>query len=180
VSAVIIEDKTGLKRNSLFGTEIDQQQDDMQVFADKIAAGKKAQVTDDFMIIARIESLILEKGAEDAFARAKAYLAAGADGIMIHSKQKSPAEVLEFARRYNQLKERKPLVVVPTTYSSVKETELADAGVNVVIYANQLLRAAYPAMVRTAQSILKNGRSSEVEETIMPAKDLIKLIPLGR
>ena len=159
VSAIIIEDKTGLKKNSLFGTEVAQEQENKEVFAQKIQAGKQAQVGEDFMIIARIESLILEKGQQDALERAKTYLAAGADGIMIHSRSTSFDEIKEFAKEYNKLENRKPLVVVPSSYSQVTEDELVENGINVVIYANHLLRAAYPAMVNAAKSILENHRT---------------------
>jgi phosphoenolpyruvate phosphomutase len=179
VSAVIIEDKTGLKKNSLFGTDVEQTQDDIESFCYKIREGKKAQATDDFMIIARVESLILGKGIDDALIRANAYLQAGADGIMIHSREKEPNEIFEFCRRYNQLESRKILVAVPTSYNRVTEDELVAHGVNVVIYANHLLRAAYPAMMKTAQSILENGRSFEVDENLLPIKDVIALIPAG-
>ena len=177
VSAVIIEDKTGLKKNSLFGTDVDQQQDDVEDFCAKIRMGKNAQISDDFLIIARIESLILDKGMGDAVTRAKAYIGAGADGIMIHSRQKSPDEVLEFCKIYNQLENRVPLVAVPSSYNSITDTELAEAGVNVVIYANHLLRAAYPAMSKVAHSILRHGRSQECDDDCMPIKDILELIP---
>ena len=180
ISAVIIEDKIGLKKNSLFGTEVFQQQDSIEDFCDKIAAGKAAQVTDSFMVIARIESLILEKGLDDAMARAKAYLDAGADGIMIHSRSKSFDEVQQFAQLYNQLPNRKPLVVVPTAYAHVYEEDLAKHNINIVIYANHLLRAAYPAMMKTAKSILTHHRAKEAsEEHCMSIKEIINLIPGG-
>jgi phosphoenolpyruvate mutase len=179
VSAVIIEDKTGLKKNSLFGTDVDQTQDDIENFCYKIREGKKAQATDDFMIIARVESLILGKGIDDALIRANAYLQAGADGIMIHSREKDPSEIFEFCRRYNQLESRKILVAVPTSYNSVTEDELVQHGVNIVIYANHLLRAAYPAMMKTAQSILEHGRSFEVDKELLSIKEVIALIPEG-
>lgn len=178
VSAIIIEDKIGLKKNSLFGTEVEQRQDTPEDFAEKIHTGKQAQVTENFMIIARIESLILEKGLDDAIMRAKTYLDAGADGIMIHSKKNTFDEVREFCKLYNQIPNRKPLVVVPSSYNSVSEKELAENGVNIVIYANHLLRAAYPAMVNTAKSILKNHRCKEAsDEYCMKIKDIITLIP---
>ncbi len=177
VSAVIIEDKTGLKKNSLLGTDVAQTQDSIEDFCLKIQIGKSAQVTDDFMVIARIESLILNKGIEDAMARAKAYLGAGADGIMIHSRQKTPDEVFKFCRAYNELKNRRPLVVVPTSYATVTEEELIAHGVNIVIYANHLLRSAYPAMLQTAKTILENQRAAEVDAKIMPIKEILELIP---
>jgi phosphoenolpyruvate mutase len=177
VSAAIIEDKTGLKKNSLFGNDVAQMQDTIENFCEKIVAGKAAQVTDDFMIIARIESLILEAGMDDAIARAKAYLAAGADGIMIHSRQKSPDEVLEFCRLYNELENRKPLVAVPSSYNSITEAELEAAGVNIVIYANHLLRSAYPAMQQTAKSILTHQNSANCDKDIMSIKEILELIP---
>lgn len=179
VSAIIIEDKIGLKKNSLFGTEAGQEQDSIESFCHKIAAGKKAQITSDFMIIARIESLVLGRGQSDALARAAAYIDAGADGIMIHSSQKSPDEVLEFCEAYKRLPYRVPLVAVPSSYNSIYEHELQAAGVNVVIYANHLLRSAYPAMVDTAKSILTHGRSREATDKMMPIKDILTLIPGG-
>lgn len=177
VSAVIIEDKTGLKKNSLFGNDVDQAQDTIENFCNKIKAGKKSQATDDFMIIARIESLILEKGQEDAITRAKAYLEAGADGIMIHSRMKEPNEIFTFCNTYNKLSNRKPLVVVPSSYSQVTEEELQAHGVNIVIYANQLLRSAYPAMIETAKSILTHKRSLECDKHMLSIKDILELIP---
>lgn len=176
VSAVIIEDKTGAKRNSLFGTDVKQTQDTIEGFGEKISAGKRSQVTDDFMIIGRIESLITKAGLKDALERAKAYIKAGADGIMIHSKEKDPKEVLDFCSEYKKFDQRVPLVVVPSTYNAVTEQELADAGVNVVIYANHLLRAAYPSIVKTAQTILKNCRSYEAESYCMPINEVLTLI----
>ena len=178
VSAIIIEDKVGLKKNSLFGTEVFQEQDTPEDFAEKIKAGKQAQITEDFMIIARIESLILEQGMDDAIARAKTYLDAGVDGIMIHSRKKTFDEIKEFATLYNQLTNRKPLVVVPSSYNQVTEKELIENGINIVIYANHLLRAAYPAMVNIAKSILENHRCKEAsDEYCMKIKDIITLIP---
>jgi phosphoenolpyruvate phosphomutase / 2-hydroxyethylphosphonate cytidylyltransferase len=177
VSAVIIEDKTGLKKNSLFGTDVPQTQDSIEAFSHKIREGKRAQATNDFMIIARIESLILNRGVEDAFIRAKAFLEAGADGIMIHSRDKTPDEVFEFCKLYNSLENRKPLVAVPSSYNMVTEEELQENGVNIVIYANQLLRSAYPAMVSTAKSILEHRRSAECDARMLPIKDILELIP---
>ena len=161
----------------MFGNEVAQTQDSIENFCDKISSGKKAQVTDEFMIIARIESLILEAGMDDAILRAKSFLNAGADGIMIHSRQKDPAEILEFCKRYNDIPYRKTLVVVPSSYNSIKEKELEDAGVNVVIYANQLLRSAFPAMQKTAKTILKNSRSLECDEDMLSIKEILNLIP---
>ena len=178
VSAVIIEDKIGLKKNSLFGTDVQQQQDSIEDFCTKIKAGKSACVTDEFMIIARIESLILDKGQKDALTRAKAYLNAGADGIMIHSRKETFDEIKSFCVEYNKLPNRKPLVVIPSSYPYVTEEELIDNGVNIVIYANQLLRSAYPAMVKTAESILTHHRAKEAsDQYCMTIKDIITLIP---
>jgi phosphoenolpyruvate phosphomutase len=177
VSAVIIEDKKDLKRNSLLGTDVPQTQDSIDAFSRKITLGKQSQATEDFMIIARIESLILKKGMDDAVTRAEAFLAAGADGIMIHSREKSPVEVLEFCQIYNRFSNRKPLVVVPSSYNSITEAELLKAGVNIVIYANHLLRAAYPAMINTAKSILTHGRSAECDSQLMPLQQILNLIP---
>lgn len=180
VSAIIIEDKTGLKKNSLFGTEVDQTQDSIEAFSDKIRMGKEAQQTDDFMIIARLESLILGKGIDHAMERAEAFLKAGADGIMIHSREKTPDEIFEFCARYNKLENRKPLVAVPSSYNKTTENELEANGVNIVIYANQLLRSAYPAMLETARSILEHSRSAECDARMMPIKEILELIPGGK
>ena len=177
VSAVIIEDKVGVKRNSLFGTNVDQTQDSIEEFSKKINMGKKAQVETDFMIIARIESLILKKGMRDALKRADAYIKAGADGILIHSKEKKPDEIFEFCREYAKFGYKVPLVVVPSTYSNVKEEDLMKAGVRMVIYANQFIRSAYPAMKQVAESILKNGRALEADKFCIPIEEAIKLIP---
>lgn len=178
VSAIIIEDKTGLKKNSLFGTEVEQEQEDKDIFAQKILAGKQAQVSEHFMIIARIESLILEKGLEDALERAKTYINAGADGIMIHSRSKEFDEIKAFADEYNKFENRKPLVVVPSSYSHVTEQELVENGINMVIYANHLLRAAYPAMVKAAKSILETHSCKQAsEDYCMKIKDILTLIP---
>lgn len=177
VSAVIIEDKKGLKQNSLLDNNDRQNQESIESFCSKITAGKRAQVTSDFMIIARIESLILNQGMKDAASRAKAYIEAGADGIMIHSKKKDPNEIFEFCRIYSKFDNSVPLVAAPSTYSQVTEQELVRAGIRVVIYANQLLRIAYPAMVRAAKSILKNGRAWEVEKECMSINKTVTLIP---
>lgn len=176
VSAVIIEDKAGLKKNSLFGTEVKQELDSIEHFSEKIRAAKKVQLTDDFMIIARLEALILEKGQEEALKRAKAFVEAGADGIMIHSRRKSPDEIFEFCDAFRSFDKTTPLVVVPTSYNVVTEQELIDHGINVVIYANQLTRSAFPAMEQTAKDILKYHRAKEVDERLMPIKDIISLI----
>ena len=176
VSAVIIEDKTGLKKNSLFGTEVEQTQDSIENFSAKIAAGKQASLSDDFMIIARIESLILEKGVEDALERAFAYVKAGADGIMIHSRKSEPDEVLAFCDRFREKDKTTPIVAVPSSYNSVTEEELAEHGVNICIYANQLLRAAFPAMENAAKSILTHHRAQEIDGELMPIKEIITLI----
>ena len=178
VSAIIIEDKIGDKRNSLFGTTVPQKQDSIEHFSQKIKEGKKSQVTEDFMIIARVESLILQKGMEDALKRTKAYINAGADGIMIHSKNKDGKEIIEFCNHFKTLTKKVPLIVVPSTYAHMTEKELEELGVNVVIYANHLLRSAYPSMVSAALSILENNRSMEAsKDYCMSIKEIITLIP---
>lgn len=177
VSMVIIEDKTGLKKNSLFGTEVAQTQDTIENFCAKLRAGKKAQKTRDFMIVARIESLILEVGMEDALTRAFAYVEAGADGIMIHSRRKDPGEIFEFVARFREKDPATPLVVVPTSFHSVTEEEFRERGVNVVIYANQLTRSGFPAMQKVARTILENHRAKEADAICMPIKEIITLIP---
>jgi phosphoenolpyruvate mutase len=177
VSAVIIEDKKGLKKNSLFGNEVKQTQATIEEFSEKITAGKKAQKSSDFMIIARIESLILERGMEDALKRAFAFVKAGADGIMIHSRRKEPDEIIEFIRQFRSQDSMTPIVIVPTSFHSVKEEEWKHLGVNIVIYANQLMRAEVPAMQQTAEEILKNHRAQEADEHLMGFKDIIRMIP---
>jgi len=177
VSAIIIEDKIGDKRNSLFGTSVPQQQDSIEHFSNKINEGKKSQVTSDFMIIARVESLILKKGIDDALKRAENYISAGADGIMIHSKEKDGKEIIEFCNEFQKIKTKVPLVVVPSTYAHMTESELQALGVNVIIYANHLLRSAYPSMVKSATSILENSRAKETSDNYcMSIKDIITLI----
>lgn len=178
VSMVIIEDKTGLKKNSLFGTEVKQTQDAIENFCAKIAAGKKAQKTKDFMICARIESLILEQGMDDALTRAHAYTAAGADAIMIHSRKKDPAEIFEFIEKFRAVDSVTPIVLVPTSFNSVYEDEFKARGANVIIYANQLTRSGFPAMKKTAEMILENHRAKEADEQMcMSIKQILTLIP---
>ena len=178
ISAVIIEDKTGLKKNSLFGVDAVQIQDSIENFCSKIKAGKQSQITDDFMIIARCESLIAGHSIDDALIRCFAYVEAGADGIMIHSKNKSGEDIKEFCLRFREKDKQTPLVVVPTTYNQITEDELAEWGVNVVIYANHMLRSAYPAMVNCAKSILAHGRALEAaNEYCMSVKEILELIP---
>ncbi|SEL22233.1 phosphoenolpyruvate mutase [Methanobrevibacter gottschalkii] len=177
VSAIIIEDKVGLKKNSLFGTEVKQTQDSIENFCQKINAGKKALLTNEFMIIARIESLILKQGMEDAINRAQAYINAGADGIMIHSRESEPDEIFEFCNQFKEFAPDVPLVVVPTSFNQVYEEEFAKRGVNIVIYANHLIRSSYPAMVETADIILKNERCKEADDKCLSIKEILTLIP---
>lgn len=177
VSMVVIEDKTGLKKNSLFGTEVFQSQDSIENFSVKIRAGKKAQRTKEFMICARIESLILEQGMEDALTRAFAFVEAGADAIMIHSRKKDPSEIQEFIKKFRTKDKTTPIVLVPTSFNSVTEEEWKQCGANIIIYANQLMRAEVPAMQKVAQMILENHRSEECDSMLMPFKDIIRLIP---
>ena len=177
VSMVIIEDKTGLKKNSLFGTEVVQTQDSIEHFCKKIKAGKKAQRTNEFMICARIESLILEQGMEDALTRAFAFVEAGADAIMIHSRKKDPSEIQDFIEKFREKDAMTPIVLVPTAFNSVKEEEWKERGANIIIYANQLMRAEVPAMQRAAEMILENHRAEECDSMLMPFKDIIRLIP---
>ena len=181
VSAIIVEDKTGLKKNSLFGTEVKQVLDDPHNFAAKIHAGKQAQVTRDFMIFARLESLIAGAGIDDALNRADIYLEAGADGIMIHSKEKDGSEIFEFIERFRKKYKDVPVIVVPTTYNHFTEKELNEKGANIIIHANHLLRSAYPAMLDTAEKILEHGRSKEAsDENCISIKEILTLIPGGK
>lgn len=178
ISAVIIEDKVGLKQNSLFGTDAIQTQDTIEGFCNKIKAGKDAQITRDFMIISRCESLIAGKPVDDALERCHAYVAAGADGVMIHSKNKNGDDIKEFCQRFREKDSHTPIVAVPTTYNQFTEEELAEWGINVVIYANHMLRSAYPAMVKCAETILETSRSLEASEKYcMPIKQILNLIP---
>lgn len=179
VSAVVIEDKTGLKQNSLFGTDRAQLLADIDEFSEKLMAGQKAKVHEDFMIFSRLEALIAGAGEEEALKRAKAYVEkGGVDGIMIHSKEKKPDEILSFLHKFRNYNADIPIIVVPTTYNSLTEKDLADAGANIVIHANHLIRSAYPAMQATAESILSNGRSKEVEDAnmVLSVKQIINLI----
>lgn len=177
VSMVIIEDKTGLKKNSLFGNEVKQTQDSVENFSAKIAAGKKAQKSKDFMICARIESLILEQGMKDALNRAFAYVKAGADAIMIHSRKKDPTEIFEFVEKFREQDKTTSIVVVPTSFNTVTEEEFKMRGVNIIIYANQLTRAGFPAMQDVARNILEHHRAKECDDKCMSIKDIITLIP---
>lgn len=177
VSAIIIEDKEGLKRNSLLGNEVEQTQSTIEDFSERIQFAKKSQVTEEFMVIARIESLILDKGLDDALSRAVAYIEAGSDALMIHSRKKSPSEIFDFCKAIRDRALSIPIVVVPSSFSSVFESELQDAGVNVVIYANHLVRAAYPRMSRVAHSILENGRAHEIESEIASISEILKIVP---
>jgi len=177
VSAIIIEDKTGLKKNSLFGNDVFQTQDSVENFCEKISRGKASQISDDFMIIARIESLILESGMEDALMRADAYINAGADSIMIHSKNKDPKEIIEFMQKFREKDKITPVVAVPSSFNTVTIEEFEEMGVNVVITANHMLRAAYPAMLKVAKSVLENGRSLEAEPDCMSIKEILEFIP---
>lgn len=177
ISAIIIEDKVGLKKNSLFGTDALQEQDTIEGFCKKIKAGKEAQITKDFMIIARIESLIAGKPVSDALERAAAYVSSGADGIMIHSKNKTGLDIREFCLTFREKHPKVPIVVVPTTYDQVYEAELSQWGANIVIYANHMLRSAYPAMKQTAEVILEHERALEARPYCMPIKEILELIP---
>ncbi len=177
VSAVVIEDKVGLKRNSLFGNEVPQILDDPHAFGEKITAGVQAKRNQDFMVIARIESLIVDMGLDDALKRAEIYLDAGADGIMIHSRKKEPQEVFAFAREFNKWETGKPLVLVPTAFNNVREEELHEHGARILIHANHILRASYPAMLRTVESILENGRTAEITPELMPISEILNFVP---
>ena len=177
VSACVIEDKTGLKKNSLLGNDVLQTQEDITTFCDKITAGKKAQITEEFMVIARVESLILEKGMDDALNRAFAYTEAGADAIMIHSRQKDPAEILEFMQKFRQRDAATPLVLVPTSFNHVTATELSNHGANVIIYANHLLRSSFVAMQNVAQGILRDDKTQNIESQCMKIDEILSLIP---
>ena len=178
VSAVIIEDKIGLKRNSLLGNDVEQHQDSIEHFCEKIREGKKALTSSTFMLIARIESLILDQGVDDALERARAYVTAGADGIMIHSRADTPDEIFEFTDRFRKEDKNTALVVVPTTFNKVREDEFRAHGVNVVIYANHMLRAAFPAMKKVVTSVLENERCYEASQDCMSIKEILSLVPV--
>jgi len=177
VSAIIIEDKTGLKKNSLFGTSVPQKRETIEDFTHKIRTGKNAQITDDFMIIARIESFILDDTLKDAITRAKAYVKSGADGVMIHSRNKSGDDIKSFCLEFRKINQRTPIVVVPSSYNHVKESELISWGANIVIYANHLLRSSFPKMQSVAKKILKNKRTLEANDDCMSIKEILELIP---
>ena len=176
ISAVIMEDKKGLKKNSLFGTDVLQYQEDVKEFSNKIKVGKRSS-SSNLMIIARIESLIMNKPLSDALKRAKSYIDSGADGIMIHSKDKNPKKIFEFANNFRKFDSKTPLIVVPSSFNIVKEKQLINYGFNIVIYANHMLRASYPAMKKTAENILKYGRSYETDKSLLSIKEILELIP---
>ena len=177
ISALIIEDKKGLKKNSLLSNTSEQTQEDKAKFSEKIQIGKKSQVSENFMIIARIESFILGKDLKDAISRAHSYVDAGADGIMIHSKSKDPKEIFQFSKAFRKIYKEIPLVAVPSSYNHIKENTLQENGFNIVIYANHMLRASYPAMELVAKSILKNNRSKEADRSLLSIKKILDLIP---
>ena len=177
VSAVIIDDKSGLNKNYSLGMDVQQHQDNIENFCKKIKSGKAAQVTDDFMIISGIKSLFLNSGLNDALKRTEAYIEAGTDGIMIHLPQKDPVEIFEFCKRYSSFERKVALIAVPSIYNQVTVDELYQHGVNIVIYANHLLRAAYPAMISTAQSILTHGRTFETDTNLPSIQKVLELIP---
>ncbi|MDD6003463.1 MAG: phosphoenolpyruvate mutase [Bacteroidales bacterium] len=177
VSAVIIEDKKGLKKNSLFGTDAKQVLATEEEFCEKISAGKRAQVTKDFMIIARIEEIIAGYSVDEAITKAFAAVKAGADGVMIHSKDKSGMDIKEFCAKFREVYKNIPIVLVPTTYNQFTEKELGEWGANIIIYANHMLRASYPAMKKCAETILQAERSLEVNDMCMPIKEILELIP---
>ena len=176
VSALIMEDKVGLKKNSLFSDQKNVRQDSIRSFCKKIIKAKNSTLSDDFFVISRIESLILGKSVNDALKRAIAYSKAGTDCIMIHSKEKNPKQIFEFSKKFLKTKFAKPLVAVPSTYSRTYERELIKNGFNIVIYANHLLRSSYFSMVNTAKQILKNKRSFETEKSISPLNEILELI----
>ena len=176
VSAAIIEDKVGLKQNSLFKNQSGVKQDSIKKFCQKIAKAKDTKISDDFLIIARIESFILGKSLSDALKRAEAYSKAGADAILIHSKEKNPSQIFSFAKKFTKSKFFKPMVAVPSSYSKTYERDFIKNGFKIVIYANHLMRAAYPAMLNAAKSILFNNRSFNIENKISPIKNIINLI----
>jgi phosphoenolpyruvate phosphomutase len=177
VSAVIIEDKAGLKKNSLFGTDVNQELASVIEFCEKIRAGKRAQITRDFMIISRLESLIAGFPVSDALERARAYVKAGADGVMIHSKEKNGEDIREFCNVFHHEYANVPIILVPTTYNQFTEKELVSWGAKIIIYANHMLRSSYPAMLKTARVILENERSLEADSLCMPIKEILELIP---
>ena len=176
ISSVVIEDKKGLKKNSLFGTDVSQEQESVEEFCKKIKVGNDSKNTEDFLIIARVESLILDKGLEDALFRAYKYAEAGAGGILIHSKDKAEDLVFKFIKDFKD-NSNLPIIVVPTTYNHVTIDQFKEVGVDVVIYANHLLRSSYPAMMNTAENILKFGRTMEIENELMSVKEIINFIP---
>ncbi|PAF41432.1 phosphoenolpyruvate mutase [Helicobacter sp. 11S02596-1] len=177
IAAVVIEDKTGLKKNSLLGNDVAQTQESIEEFCLKIQAGKNAQPNKDFMIFARIESLILDKGLDDALKRGFAYVAAGADGVMIHSRKRDGKEIFEFLHRFREKDSHTPIIVVPTSFNTIPASELSKAGANIVIYANHFLRAGFIAMSKTAKSILENDRTQECEGELLGISEILKLIP---
>lgn len=177
VSAVVITDRTGVKNNSISEYDIKQNQNSIENFTDKISRGKKAQLSEEFMIITKIDSLILESGVEDALLRASKYINAGADGIMIHSSRKEPDEIIEFITKFRAKDQNSPVLIVPNSFYSLTLEEYAEMGFNVVISSSHMLRSSYPAMLKVAKSILENGRSLEAETYCVPIEKILKIIP---
>ncbi|AZF38324.1 Cytidylyltransferase domain [Pseudomonas sp. R4-39-08] len=177
VSMIVIEDKTGLKKNSLLGNDVEQKQDDIESFCEKISMAKKSQNTQEFMVAARIESLILDKGLEDALIRADAYVNAGADAVLIHSRKRSGDEIMEFASRFRAIHPTVPLMCVPTSYSHLHYQELKDMGFNIIIYANHMMRSAISSMESVAKSILSEGCSEHIERDCISVKQALAFIP---
>ena len=174
ISAIIIEDKAFPKKNSL-DSSAKHILEDVDIFAKKIKYGVAAKRNKDFMIIARLESLIAKHSMQHALLRAEAFIDAGADGIMIHSKSKvGTDEIIDFAKRFRKMSEL-PLVCVPTTYNDIFDKELEKIGFNIVIHANHLLRASLKAMKGAASQIEKEGRSININKRIASVKDIFQI-----
>jgi phosphoenolpyruvate phosphomutase len=170
IAAVCIEDKVFPKRNSFVKTE--QVLEDATTFARKIEVAKQTQRSDDFVVIARTEAAIAGAGIAEALRRAHLYVDAGADAILMHSKSSEPDEVLDFLCQWEG---RAPVVVVPTTYYAWHVDDAAKAGVSMVIYANQALRAAVRSMRHVLSQVLLAGSSVCVEKQIAPMSDIFRL-----
>jgi phosphoenolpyruvate phosphomutase len=177
VSGIVIEDKIGYKRNSLYGAHSGQKQAHDTDFAHKLATVRSTVMDPEFMIVARIESLILGETVDQALDRANLYVQSGANAVMIHSIETDAMMLLQFLRRFRRRDTQTPLVVVPTTFNRITATQLHSEGVNVVIYANHLIRASMSAMIHTANQILHDDMSQAIDETIMPVKDLLDFVP---
>ena len=168
ISAIVIRDQIARKNDEVY---------DEKDFCNMIKEGKKAQITQDFMIIARIEEMLYGKNVDDAVKKAISCVMSGADAILIESNDSKGNNIKEFCEKFRKEYPNTPIAVIPSNFKELTEKEMAEWGVNIIIYENQMLRASYPAMKKCAETILKNQRSLEANNLCMPIKEILTLIP---